>query len=164
MGDLLSRAPEEIAFFSRTRETSQDNLKSRVMSWPLLRIMEGGALRRQARPLYEQKARGARPSTRACALPRWIGFSENPVRLGPLAKQSPKAQIIRRRSRDAFCQRVEDNAFHPAHRIELPQGPLSPSRTRMRRWAFPWYRIRPGRGSRAHRRSWGGRRCSCRCR
>jgi hypothetical protein len=24
MGDLLSRAPEEIAFFSRTMETSQD--------------------------------------------------------------------------------------------------------------------------------------------
>ena len=27
MGDLLSRAPEEIAFFSRTRETSQDNFE-----------------------------------------------------------------------------------------------------------------------------------------
>jgi hypothetical protein len=25
MGDLLSRAPEEITFFPRTRETSQDN-------------------------------------------------------------------------------------------------------------------------------------------
>ena len=34
------------------------------------------------------------------------------------------------------------------------------SGTRMRRWAFPGYRSRPGRGSRAHRRSWR----SCRCR
>ena len=34
------------------------------------------------------------------------------------------------------------------------------SGTRMRCWAFPWYRIRPGCRSRAHRRSWR----SCRCR
>ena len=35
-----------------------------------------------------------------------------PVRLGPMAEQSPKAQMhIRRQSRN-LCQRVEDNTFH----------------------------------------------------
>jgi len=52
-------------------------------------------------------------------LARWIGFSEDDDK-----KQSPQAQIIRRRSRSDFCQpvettrstyasqRVRDNAFH----------------------------------------------------
>ena len=35
-----------------------------------------------------------------------------PVRLGPMAKQSPKAQMHIRRQSGNLCQRVEDNTFH----------------------------------------------------
>ena len=35
-----------------------------------------------------------------------------PVRLGPMGKRLAEGANIRRLSRSAFCQRVEDNAFH----------------------------------------------------
>jgi len=77
------------------------------------------------------KTRGARPSIRVCALPRWIGFSEK-CQSGSdrWQKRSPKARThIRRQAvpqlRD---QRVEDKAFHlTKHRVEVsPQRPFQP--------------------------------------
>jgi hypothetical protein len=35
-----------------------------------------------------------------------------PVRLGPMARGSPKAQEYQAAESALFCQRVEDNAFH----------------------------------------------------
>ena len=41
-----------------------------------------------------------------------------------MAKGVPEGADIRQHSRRALCQRVVDNAFHPARRIEeMPQGP-----------------------------------------
>jgi hypothetical protein len=65
MGDLLSRALKEVAFFSRTRKTSQDNFE--IAS--------------------EQSLAELAPPLAVCPLPRWIGSPKIPVRLGPMAKK-----------------------------------------------------------------------------
>ena len=41
-----------------------------------------------------------------------------PVRLGPMAREPPKAQISGGIGAVHFYQRVEDNAFHPVRGIE----------------------------------------------
>ncbi len=83
------------------------------------------------------QARGARPSIRVSAFPRWVGFSEKCQSGSDRCKTIAEGANIRRQSRGAFCQRVEppsyyygvprDNAFHlTKHRIEEPpQGPLT---------------------------------------
>jgi hypothetical protein len=55
IGSLGRQAPGGSFVFLIGKGNMSRHLKSRVMRWPLPRIMEGEALRRQARPLSEQR-------------------------------------------------------------------------------------------------------------
>jgi hypothetical protein len=132
MGDLLSRAPEEIAFFSRTRKTSQDNFDNRRITARVSLGSTGcqpvdlGSLPRPGNDCRgescvqrccRQGCRQLQAGSLCSRSPRFASKVDRlllkmPVRLGPMAEQSPKAQMhIRRQSRN-LRQRVEDNTFH----------------------------------------------------
>ena len=71
-------------------------------------------------------------SRRSIRVSRWIGFSEDD------GYKSPEAQAnIRRRSRNDFYQRVEDNTFHLTRQRVEPPSLATASQGRLRiDWRF----------------------------